>query len=214
MKLFKLTFLALIGLSVALTSCNENNITPSESASGLTFAATTHDSLKTHSDSAKAHSDSIRNKHTSTVHVTKKGKYSTLVPIVVSTLPSTITTYITTNYAGSTINKAAQDTLNNYYILIKKADNTHVGLVFDSAGTFVKVIEKTTTKGTAIDVSTLLAVITDYVAANYTGAIIEFAIKDAKGNYHLMVKKTDGTQLGLNFNSAGKFLNVMTLKNK
>lgn len=65
------------------------------------------------------------------------------VTVVAATdLPAAITTYINTNYAGATIEKAAKDnTTSDYIILIKTTDSKHVLLVFGSDGTFKKAVK-------------------------------------------------------------------------
>ncbi len=63
--------------------------------------------------------------------------------IATSALPASITTYITTNYAGATINKAAQGGTMGYYIVsITTTDSKHVGLVFNADGSFKAVFTK------------------------------------------------------------------------
>ncbi|GAB3692321.1 hypothetical protein GCM10027592_11160 [Spirosoma flavus] len=57
--------------------------------------------------------------------------------VAVSSLPAAITTYINTNYAGATINRAVQEPKNNdYLVLITTADNKRAMLEFASDGTF------------------------------------------------------------------------------
>ncbi|PSR53209.1 hypothetical protein AHMF7605_06535 [Adhaeribacter arboris] len=57
-------------------------------------------------------------------------------PVTISELPTEVTTYISTNYAGATIEKAIKDAQGNTLVLIKKSDATVAGLVFDAAGAF------------------------------------------------------------------------------
>ncbi len=54
-----------------------------------------------------------------------------------SSLPINISSYIDTNYAGSTIKKAYQKADSSYIVIIKQADDSYLGLTFDSEGTFV-----------------------------------------------------------------------------
>lgn len=59
--------------------------------------------------------------------------------IAASSLPAAVTTYINTNYAGSTIEKAAQDkTTSDYLVAILTTDKKRVLLLFGSDGTFKK----------------------------------------------------------------------------
>jgi hypothetical protein len=61
--------------------------------------------------------------------------------IATSSLPAAITTYINTNYAGATINRAGQDKkTGDYVVLITTTDNKRIGLLFGSDGTFKKAL--------------------------------------------------------------------------
>lgn len=63
--------------------------------------------------------------------------------VAVSSLPAAITTYITTNYVGATINKAAQDkNTTDYIIAITTSDKKRVLLLFGADGTFKKVLTR------------------------------------------------------------------------
>jgi hypothetical protein len=66
--------------------------------------------------------------------------------IAQSDLPSSVTTYIDANYAGSSLHKAfaiknSSGTLTGYVVVIYYNDKP-VGLQFDASGTFVKVLEQ------------------------------------------------------------------------
>lgn len=76
-----------------------------------------------------------------TTHHGGPGQGPGLTSVAISSLPATITSYITTNYAGSTIEKADQETkTSDYIVLIKTADNKRVLLLFGSDGTFKKAV--------------------------------------------------------------------------
>ena len=63
-----------------------------------------------------------------------------LTEVAVSALPATITSYINTNYAGATIDKAGQEKkTSDYVIIITTSDKNHVVLLFGADGTFKKV---------------------------------------------------------------------------
>jgi hypothetical protein len=66
--------------------------------------------------------------------------------IAFGSLPASITTYLTTNYAGYTEQKAfsvndTTDTLSGYVVVIQ-LNGKPVGLKFDASGTFVRVLEQ------------------------------------------------------------------------
>ncbi|GAB3955702.1 hypothetical protein GCM10028805_43910 [Spirosoma harenae] len=61
--------------------------------------------------------------------------------VAVSSLPAAITSYVNTNYAGATIEKAVQDKpSSDYLILIVTTDKKRVLLLFSSDGTFKKAL--------------------------------------------------------------------------
>ncbi|ADB36297.1 PepSY-like domain-containing protein [Spirosoma linguale] len=88
------------------------------------------------------HGDSTHHAPGDTLHHPRPGKGTSLTTVAVSSLPAAITSYINTNYAGATINKAAQEsTTSNYIVYITTADNKRVVLVFGSDGTFKRAIK-------------------------------------------------------------------------
>ena len=71
----------------------------------------------------------------------RPGKGSDVTTVAVSSLPAAITTYINTNYAGATIDKAVQEkTSSDYLVAITTTDKKRVALLFGSDGTFKKVV--------------------------------------------------------------------------
>lgn len=63
-----------------------------------------------------------------------------LTEIAVSSLPAAVTSYISANYAGATIDKAGQEPkTSDYVVVITTSDSKHVVLLFGSDGTFKKV---------------------------------------------------------------------------
>ncbi|SOD77940.1 PepSY-like domain-containing protein [Spirosoma fluviale] len=86
--------------------------------------------------------DSTHHAPGDTLHRPRPGKGTSLTIVAASSLPAAITAYINTNYAGATINKAAQEaTTNNYIVYITTADNKRVVLVFGSDGTFKRAVK-------------------------------------------------------------------------
>jgi hypothetical protein len=74
-------------------------------------------------------------------HHPRPGQGPDLKEVAVSSLPAAITTYITTNYTGATINKAVQEAKSSDYIVsITTADSKRVLLLFGSDGTFKKAV--------------------------------------------------------------------------
>lgn len=63
--------------------------------------------------------------------------------VATADLPAAITSYISTNYAGSTIKQAAKEgTSGDYLVYITTADKKPVILAFSSAGAFIKVVKR------------------------------------------------------------------------
>ncbi|GAB2556189.1 hypothetical protein GCM10027085_54210 [Spirosoma aerophilum] len=85
--------------------------------------------------------DSTHHAPGDTLHRPRPGKGPNLTTVAVSSLPAAITTYINTNYAGATINKAGQETTSSDYVVaITTADSKRVLLIFGSDGTFKKAV--------------------------------------------------------------------------
>jgi len=197
----KLTIITLffVGIAAFMTSCNLDNVSPfslggdSDSLDLLALAST--------GDSTA--SDTTHHRH---------GKHK-VTEIEVSALPAAITSYISTNYAGATIDRAGTLEDGSYVVKITKADATSVGLKFDSAGAFVA--EKTPkAKPTHIAVADLPAAITAYITTNYAGATIKHAVQHADGTYGVLVQKADNTMVGVGFDAAGNFTAEMTPREK
>lgn len=68
-------------------------------------------------------------------------------PIDVSSLPSAITDYITANYEGATIHKAFQGNDGNYGVMLILADDSFLGVGFDSAGNYLGELSMKDLKG-------------------------------------------------------------------
>ncbi|WP_338871123.1 PepSY-like domain-containing protein [Spirosoma sp. SC4-14] len=86
--------------------------------------------------------DSLHHPHGDSLHHKGPGPGANVTVIAASDLPSAITTYINTNYAGATIEQAAKDNASSdYIVLIKTSDSKRVLLLFGSDGTFKKAIK-------------------------------------------------------------------------
>lgn len=63
-----------------------------------------------------------------------------LTDVATSSLPAAVTSYVSTNYAGATIDKAGQEKKSgDYVVIITTSASKHVVLLFGSDGTFKKV---------------------------------------------------------------------------
>ncbi|AKD54283.1 PepSY-like domain-containing protein [Spirosoma radiotolerans] len=74
-------------------------------------------------------------------HHPHPGKGPDVTPVAASSLPAAITSYINTNYAGATIDKAVQEKISgDYLVAITTTDKKRVALLFGSDGTFKKAV--------------------------------------------------------------------------
>lgn len=154
-------------------------------------------------------------------------------PVEASSLSVAIQTYLSTNYAGYTFNKAfaVKDTAGTVkgYVVIINFNGKPVGLEFKADGTFVKVLEQRE-KGDingpgwhnggrfekrnglhrdTIAFSSLPAAVTAYFGANYASDTLVRAFKVHGGNY-LVLSKNNGL-FGSLFSSTGVFIARVSL---
>jgi hypothetical protein len=188
--------LMFLGSVSALTSCNSTSVNPDDIA--LEETTIVEMSL------AVTHGDSTRG---------DRGRKHNITKIEVSALPATITSYISSTYAGSTIKHAGKLEDGSFVVHVTKADGTSVGVKFSAAGAFVS--EKAQkARPASLDLATLPAGITSYVTANYAGGSIQKAFKKEDGSFVVIVKKSDETRVGLAFSAAGAFTSEITVKGK
>lgn len=137
-----------------------------------------------------------------------KGK---LTSIEITALPATITTYVNTNYAGSTIKFAGKDEKGQTVVGVS-LNNVETGLLFDVNGVFVQNLANYGKKAklTEVDITTLPASVRTYVTSNYAGYTIRKAGKDTDGNL-LVGLKNDTTKKVLKFDSTGKFVEELAI---
>ncbi len=209
MKLRSL-FAILVGCMIALSGCEKNEADSAsisnDDTSSLDFAL-----LAT---SAVADSTAPDSSNFGRGHHQGGGKNCQVDEVEATELPSTITSYVSENYAGATIERAGKANNGSYIVHLKKSDGTLVGLLFDASGNFVSEKSHRDIHGTPVTISDLPSTITTYISTNYAGSTIEKAIKDDKGNTLVLIKKTDATLAGLVFDSAGSFANEVTIKGK
>ncbi len=133
------------------------------------------------------------------------------IPIAIADLAASITTYITTNYAGAIITSAHKESDNSFDVFITTAAGANLNLNFSSAGDFVSVSSNgnnhsNNTNEAQVLVTDLLPAITTYITTNYVGATITSAQKDWNGGFEVHLTTTSGVRLELNFDSTGAFV--------
>ena len=161
-------------------------------------------------------SSSVMAKLKFTAKGTLKSK-KTETSVAVGDLLPVITTYITTNYPGATINVAHSETGGSFDVLITAADGSKIKLDFAADGTFesARIFKangnhKHHHDGNQIPVAVadLATSITSYIATNYTGATITSAHKESDASFDVFITTAAGAHLNLNFTAAGEFVSV------
>jgi len=129
--------------------------------------------------------------------------------IAVSALPSTIITYMTTNYPGDTLLKAAM-TADSGYVVIS-ANNGLYATVFNSSGSFVSRTQLPQPHGRPQPVaqSSLPAAALTYLSTTYPNYVFEkaFAISASgttKG--YVVLVDANGTKYAVAFDATGNFV--------
>jgi len=189
----------LLGILLTLSSCDQNEVSPTTAeveTVDLVLLATAN----------------VGNDSTATG--TRNGRSCNLTEVAVADLPAAITSYITTNYAGATVERAGTTDNGNYILHVTIADGTSVGLIFDASGNFVSERSHKQVRGTEVAVASLPAAITDYITATYAGATVSKAMQDSQGNYMVAITKADATVVGLAFDANGTFISEVTIQGK
>ncbi|QJW91961.1 hypothetical protein HNV11_22540 [Spirosoma taeanense] len=140
-----------------------------------------------------------------------------LTRIALTALPATVTSYITTNYAGATLSYAAKDDAGNFLVAITQ-NSTRKALLFNADGTFNKELAlRGGGKGhggpgggrdrdslAKVAVASLPAAITSYITTNFSSATITAAANDPNRGYLVMIT-LNGQRRTLLFNTDGSF---------
>lgn len=147
-----------------------------------------------------------------------------LTKIDVATLPSTVTSYVSTNYAGAEIKGAAKDKDSNIVVMLVQ-DNVPKTLLFDASGNFKQVLEmKGGGKGpggpgrkkgdwTEIAKADLPQVTTSYITTTYPNATIKRAAKSkTDGKFTVLITTSDNQHVALLFAADGTFEKALTKK--
>ena len=153
--------------------------------------------------------------------------------IAFSTLPTAITNYLTVNYAGYTAQKAFTDkdssgTVAGYVVIIEY-NGKPVGLKFDAAGNFVKVLEQREgqdlqgrgwhdggcfddrggLKHDTVAIPSLPSVIISYFAANYPTDTLMHAFRNNDSSY--VILSINNGVFATVFDSTGTFVKRIAL---
>ena len=129
-----------------------------------------------------------------------------LTQVAITALPAAIVSYITTNYAGATVNTAAIDASRGYVVMITLNDQRKA-LLFNLDGTFAQEVTRGI-KGnySVVDASTLPAAVTTYITTNYAGSTIRLVGKNSTGQFKVYVQLATGQIVELSFAADGTFV--------
>ena len=151
-----------------------------------------------------------------------------------SSVPSNITAYLDSNYAGFSLTKAfvIKDSAGTIggYVLIIQYNGKPVALLFSASGSFVQVLEQTQhgdndhgwhnggrycnrngLQGDTVALSALPSSITAYFSSNYPNDTLLRAYKNIDSSY--LVISTDTVVYATVFNSTGVFVKRVALTN-
>lgn len=131
--------------------------------------------------------------------------------VTAANLPTEIKTYITTNYAGATINIGHIEPDGTYEVYITTSAAVKLKLTFTATYEFVS--EETNSDfgdHASIPLTDLITAIKTYIETNYPGAVINGAHKERDGHIEVYITTTDAAHLELEFSSTGTFLSVET----
>ncbi len=237
-SLYKQVFVLLcVVLGLATVGCNKGvstaasgtissgTVTATATSSTITVAASLT-STSTSGSSASGTSDSLL-----IIQPCGSGRHRTVVDS--ASLPTLITTYLTTNYAGYTFGKAfsikdTSGTVTGYAVVIFY-NNKPVGLLFDATGNFVKVLEQREPgdldgggwhhggrfgdrdgkQKDTLALTSLPTAITTYIATTYPGDTLVKAFINIDSSY-LVITKDNGLYANL-FTSSGSFVERVAL---
>lgn len=132
--------------------------------------------------------------------------------IAISSLSSTITTYISTNYVGATIREAHVESDGSIEVIILTATGVKLELKFDASGTFVSLSSHSNNHFPAneasVAIANLLTNIKTYITTNYVGATVKEAHVESDGTFDVVITTAAGAQIKLNFSITGAFLKI------
>ncbi len=145
---------------------------------------------------------------------------STYEVVAAAALPTTISTYIASNYAGATTTEVNLNSNGTYVVYVANSSTTTAKSTTSVANSKSVIQLNFTVKGafvsaktqTIIAIADLLPAITTYIATNYTGAVINTAHVESDGSFDVLLTATDGSKVKLNFKSDGTFVSAKALK--
>jgi hypothetical protein len=135
--------------------------------------------------------------------------------IALASLPASVLSYFTANYASDTLIKAFKNHDSSYVVLSK--NNGVFATVFDSAGNFVnRVPLMPRAVGIAgIEQSALPSAVTNYLSTTYPNYVFEKALSVSENGSikgYLVLIDANNTKYAVAFDAAGNFLAAKTVQ--
>ena len=135
-------------------------------------------------------------------------------------LPSSVSTYIASNYVGATTTEVNLVSDGTYVVYVAKASGTTAKLTSSAVNTVVtKLIFSirgaliSAKVQSVVAIADLLPAITTYITTNYVGAVINNAHVESDGSFEVHIVTSDGLKLELKFDSAGTFVSLSSNNN-
>ncbi len=134
--------------------------------------------------------------------------------IALSSLPANIVSYMATNYPSDTLLKAFIKRDGDYVVISR--NNGLYATIFNSAGVFINHMALPSRQGTItpLDLGSLPASITNYLAATYPGYIFDKAFSFSHNGVlqgYAVVIDSNNTKYCLLFDASGNFLSVKVI---
>jgi hypothetical protein len=221
-KITVINLLSILSFMLLLHSCKKENSVQTSSATATAI------------DAAKAVAVGISTTSNDSIYVIGTcARDHHLDSVSFASLSSAITTYLTTNYGGYTFQKSYTDNDSSGniagYVVIIQFNGNPVGLKFDAAGTFIKVLEQReghdlTGRGwhegghfddrdgkhrDTINLAFLPSEIASYFAANYSQDTLVKAYKGKDSGY--IIYSINNGAFATIFDSAGSFVKRIEL---
>ncbi len=145
---------------------------------------------------------------------------STYEVVAASALPTTVSSYITSKYAGATTTQVNLNSNGSYVAYVALPAGTTLKSSATAKTSGLIAILDFTAKGTLLSAKTdtpilvtnLLPAITTYITTNYVGATITSAHSESDGSFDVFITAADASKVKLNFDAAGTFVSANTFQ--
>ncbi|MFI0491329.1 PepSY-like domain-containing protein [Flavobacterium sp.] len=145
---------------------------------------------------------------------------STYEVVAASALPTTVSSYITSKYAGATTTQVNLNSNGSYVAYVALPAGTTLKSSATAKTSGLIAILDFTAKGTLLSAKTdtpilvtnLLPAITTYITTNYVGATITSAHSESDRSFDVFITAADASKVKLNFDAAGTFVSANTFQ--